>query len=96
MLCGHLGDLHQNLAGLKVRIGAIIEEDGRQEAAERQKGQDAQRIGENRISSGQNRVHLAGVLRSWLVRWSNAFDVQGLITMLNYANITSITTPTIC
>lgn len=48
----------QHFDGVDLGIGPVVVEEGRCEAAERQEGQDAQRIGEDCVPPGENGVHL--------------------------------------
>jgi len=41
-----------------VRLGAVVDEEGGQEAAEGESGQHAERVGQDGVPAGQNRVHL--------------------------------------
>lgn len=50
--------LHKDFAGFEVRICAIVQKHGGQEAGEGQEGQDGKRIGEDRVPSGQNSMHV--------------------------------------
>lgn len=50
--------LHDDFDGVHVRLGAVVDEKGGQEAAEGESGQHAQRVRQDGVSSRQNGVHL--------------------------------------
>lgn len=51
-------NVHDDFDGVHVRLGAVVDEEGGQEATERESGQHAERVRQDRVSAGQNGVHL--------------------------------------